>query len=384
MFARLTSSPKNYDWGTPDAMSIFTNTPVTGLPEAELWFGAHPLAGSVIHAHDGDHDFASWLESGEEKFPLLVKLLAASQPLSIQVHPTQAQAQGGFRAEEDSGIPLNSPQRTYKDSNAKPEVLIALSESFDVLWGFTPLRAWDAKVDRWENAGLKAPGVQGLRDLRGETLRDTVGRIFSNTETVTQVLDELAQWLGEDSPDVTDQETQNDREFLSRLLSFHPGDAGILFVQLMHRIRLARGEGIFVQPGEVHAYVEGFGVEVMLPSDNVVRAGLTTKHQDRDAFFEIAQFSETTSAPVVMPATQETTSHYQGFGGPCEVLEVSAGASTVLVAPTVLICETGSMRVAGATETITVDEGDVVFVTPQEQEISFSGQGTAWLVWPAR
>ncbi len=33
-------------------------------------------------------------------------------------------------------------------------------------------------------------------------------------------------------------------------------------------------------PGELHAYLEGLGIELMANSDNVLRGGLTPKHVD--------------------------------------------------------------------------------------------------------
>jgi mannose-6-phosphate isomerase len=45
------------------------------------------------------------------------------------------------------------------------------------------------------------------------------------------------------------------------------------------------------QPGEIHAYLQGAGIEVAGNSDNVVRAGLTNKHVDSAEFLEKSRFS---------------------------------------------------------------------------------------------
>jgi mannose-6-phosphate isomerase len=55
--------------------------------------------------------------------------------LSIQVHPTKEEARKGFEREEAAGIPINAPNRNYKDKNHKPEVMVALGE-FWLLHGF--------------------------------------------------------------------------------------------------------------------------------------------------------------------------------------------------------------------------------------------------------
>ena len=62
-------------------------------------------------------------------------MLAAEAPLSLQAHPTTAQAEAGYAAEDAAGIPLNHPNRNYKDRSHKPELICALTE-FHALCGF--------------------------------------------------------------------------------------------------------------------------------------------------------------------------------------------------------------------------------------------------------
>jgi mannose-6-phosphate isomerase len=87
MFYELASIAKNYAWGTPGALSRFTGASDSNLPEAELWFGDHASSQCTITVEGTEQSLASWLSTTGNSFPLLVKLLAASQPLSIQVHP---------------------------------------------------------------------------------------------------------------------------------------------------------------------------------------------------------------------------------------------------------------------------------------------------------
>jgi mannose-6-phosphate isomerase len=69
------------------------------------------------------------------ELPYLFKVLDVKDMLSIQVHPTKAEAEKGFDAEEAAGIPISAPHRNYKDRNHKPEVMVALSD-FWLLHGF--------------------------------------------------------------------------------------------------------------------------------------------------------------------------------------------------------------------------------------------------------
>ena len=93
--------------------------------------GTHPLAPSTL-------DDGSALESVAGDLPYLLKFMAAAQPLSLQTHPDKAQAEAGFEEENHRGIPLDAPDRIYRDRSAKPEMLCALT-SFDTLCGFRPV-----------------------------------------------------------------------------------------------------------------------------------------------------------------------------------------------------------------------------------------------------
>jgi mannose-6-phosphate isomerase len=80
----------------------------------------------------------------------------------------------------------------------------------------------------------------------------------------------------------------------------HPGDPGALVSLMLNRVTLEPGESMFVPAGHVHAYLSGCAVEIMSSSDNVLRAGLTTKHVDVDALLACARYGAGPAArPVV-------------------------------------------------------------------------------------
>ncbi|MEZ5213496.1 MAG: type I phosphomannose isomerase catalytic subunit [Microbacterium sp.] len=70
--------------------------------------------------------------------PYLLKLLAAGSSLSIQAHPTRAQAREGFAREEAAGA-ADAAERLYRDDNHKPEIIVALSDEFHALVGVRDL-----------------------------------------------------------------------------------------------------------------------------------------------------------------------------------------------------------------------------------------------------
>src|ERR1700722_11594203 len=107
-----------YAWGSRHAIAELQGRPVPAPgPEAELWMGGHPSAPSGVR-RDGPTTTLDAViaadpatELGPEgvarfgpRLPFLLKVLAADRALSIQVHPSRAQAQAGFRAENDRGL----------------------------------------------------------------------------------------------------------------------------------------------------------------------------------------------------------------------------------------------------------------------------------------
>ena len=142
---------QNYAWGSRTAIAELLGRPSPSpQPEAELWIGAHPKAPSRIAEPHGKGTLDQAIQDdpvallGSEvcdrfgnELPFLFKVLAAGEPLSIQAHPNQEQARGGWARENAEGIPLDAPRRNYRDLNHKPELLCALTP-FTALKGFRP------------------------------------------------------------------------------------------------------------------------------------------------------------------------------------------------------------------------------------------------------
>lgn len=105
-------------------------------PEAELWLGAHPLSPSRVLTPGGFSSLMEWETSSGRVLPFLFKVLAAAEPLSLQVHPAHDQARHGFEREQTIGVPLGEPTRNYKDPHAKPELIVAVRDGFEALCGF--------------------------------------------------------------------------------------------------------------------------------------------------------------------------------------------------------------------------------------------------------
>ena len=75
------------------------------------------------------------------------------------------------------------------------------------------------------------------------------------------------------------------------LAEAYPGDPGIVISLLLNRVRLRRGEALYLAAGNIHAYLAGLGIELMAASDNVLRGGLTPKHIDVTELLDVLDFT---------------------------------------------------------------------------------------------
>lgn len=376
----LRSRVKNYEWGAVGALSQFLGLPSSNEPEAEVWFGDHPLSECSVVTQEGLENFSTWLRKADTTFPLLVKILAAEKPLSIQVHPNEEQARRGFLREEEAGVPLNAPERTYKDQSAKPELLIALSSDFVALVGFAPEWLVIDRIDRWVEMGAPV-ALQEIFKPIASLPRESSRQILSSDEGVSRVVSDLGTWIGSRNFALPTDTPSPDLEILRAIHDAHPGDPGILFALVMNHVFLQRGEAIFVNAGEVHAYLGGTGLEVMLPSDNVIRAGLTHKHKDEEAFLELAVFEPTEDSSLIPPESTESGARYQDFGAAFSVTLVDAGSSSVDIERlSICVVETGHVAFGSPTASLEARAGEVLVALPGEKILVHSHDSAVWVV----
>lgn len=269
---RLHNTTRDYDWGSSDDIPQFLGEPADEGPIAEVWMGTHPLGASMVESKGGDVSLAD--VAGD--LPFMLKLLAASRPLSIQVHPNAQQAVAGFEREERAGVPLDAPHRVYRDTRHKPEMVYALT-TFDTLVGFRPT----AEILRILSA-IESPLAQTL----AETLNARPGfkGIVRLVEMLLEEKPDVAEIDGivASCRDLVDRGIDVKRAFVTaaEIAEHHPGDVGIVISLLLNRLTLQPGEAAFLGSGIIHAHLRGMCLEVMVSSDNVLRAGLTSKHLD--------------------------------------------------------------------------------------------------------
>jgi mannose-6-phosphate isomerase len=377
---QLQNAVRHYPWGSHTVIPELLGLPSPAdRPHAELWMGAHPDEPSV--RSDGvplDKAIASEPELmlGREvvdrfgaRLPFLMKVLAADQPLSLQAHPTNEQAEAGFDAEEAAGVPRDSPTRTFKDRSHKPEILLALTP-FEALCGFRPVEKSLHCLAKLQVPELK-PTIAAL--ARGG-LRAAIPQLLALSPEhrdvlVTEVARAAAGFVAAHDPEFI-----NTYRWAASLAETYPGDPGVVISLMCNHLTLEPGEAVFLPAGNLHAYLSGAGVEVMASSDNVLRGGLTGKHVDLAALIEVLDFTDA-HVPVLKPVLGPGGLRYpvpvEDFDlTRCQLDEQSGSLTTR--GPQLLLCTEGTAVLSSKEESLTVRKGESAFV-PAGTPVSASG-----------
>lgn len=248
---------QHYAWGDHEIIPHLLGIEPDGRPWAELWLGTHPNGPSRLA--DGRP-----LSDVTGQLPYLLKVLAASEPLSLQTHPDAAQARDGF----SRGI--------YPDDRPKPELICAITR-FEALCGIRPVSATLELLDRVGAAGTA---------LRRALAADGPGPVV--TGLCRGGLD------GADAVAIAAASSDDAVGWVADLDLRYPGDPSVAVALLLNHVVLEPGAALRLDAGNLHAYLHGAGVELMGASDNVVRAGLTVKPVDVD---ELLRVADTTPLP---------------------------------------------------------------------------------------
>jgi mannose-6-phosphate isomerase len=104
-------------------------------------------------------------------------------------------------------------------------------------------------------------------------------------QKIRKVIEETA------SNAAADPEKNDEFRWIKTLYELYPDDIGILSPILLNLVCLKPGEALFLNSGEMHAYLEGAGIEIMANSDNVLRGGLTEKHVDVEELMRVLDFT---------------------------------------------------------------------------------------------
>ncbi|TLV23050.1 mannose-6-phosphate isomerase [Klebsiella indica] len=380
---KLINSVQNYAWGSHTALTeLYGIANPDNLPMAELWMGAHPKSSSRILDTTGhqrslreviNSDKAALLGAKvAERFgelPFLFKVLCASQPLSIQVHPNKQASEVGFAKENAAGIPLDAAERNYKDPNHKPELVFAL----------TPFLAMNAFREFAEIVNLLQPVAdahpaiaQFLAQPDEEHLRKLfAGLLNMKGEQKTHALSVLQVAL--------DNEQGEPWQTIRLIAEFYPDDSGLFSPLLLNVVRLNPGEAMFLFAETPHAYLQGVALEVMANSDNVLRAGLTPKYIDIPELVANVKFAakpanELLTQPVSHGATLDFPIPVDDFA--FSLHDLSAQATTIAQdSAAILFCVEGEAVITKGEQSLALKPGESAFIACNESPVQVSGSG---------
>ncbi len=385
---RLDSEIQHYAWGSTAWMAQCLGRSPSGDPEAELWMGAHPKAPSrVVGTLSRATNLLQLIEADPQRLlgsdvhqkfgrlPFLFKVLAAEQPLSLQAHPSKAQAALGFAREEEQGVALSSERRNYKDRSDKPELIYALQPFFALcgfrefqktvnLLMFLSARGARTEVDALFGPFLRRPDHDGMKalfdhvfSLPRAALEGGTTRLLAAFATGADDGDGLSPWLVRFLP------------WLDRLAMQYPGDPGVALALCLNFVELAPGEAMFLPAGVLHSYLSGLGLEIMASSDNVLRGGLTAKHVDAAELTSVLGFEG--GAPHVSrgdvwqgKGVSKTTFAVPIPEFELELIELTQ-AQIDLAGPAILLVLQGHLRLASEE----LAQGDQYFVSAEHGEM---------------
>ncbi|WP_158296477.1 mannose-6-phosphate isomerase, class I [Nocardioides albidus] len=370
----LECATQSYDWGSAEAIPGFMRRDADGRRVAEVWVGTHPLgAAHVVDAAGGRRPLAE--VAGELGF--MLKVLAADRPLSIQVHPDAVRAASGFAAEEAAGIAINAPERVFKDPYPKPEMVYALT-TFDTLVGLRRT----SEIMRVLHA-VEHPLADDLMTELGDNtgfvgiVRLIEGLLASppGPDVVAEVALACQKAL-DDGRDV-----KRAFETAVELADTNPGDVGVIISLLLNRLTLQAGEAAYLATGIIHAHLRGLCLEVMVSSDNVLRAGLTSKHVDPHGLVRCLEEGTSRAArvePIVFNYSTDVFSPCGDFALSVTQSSPADPAGVVLPAsgPRLLICTGGAVALANRRdEVLRLGRGDVAYADDSDGELRVGGTG---------
>jgi mannose-6-phosphate isomerase len=378
---------RHYDWGSRTVLARLQGRALPSRPEAELWFGAHATAPSRLRAEAGWVALPDWISRDPagclgaevaarfgDELPFLLKILAVEEPLSLQAHPGAERARVGFERESRAGVELDDPRRSYPDPRPKPELVCALTR-FEALIGFRP----PAEIaERLGVLGLER-ALPELKQLCGDPSAQ-LRELFSGLLALDPIF-LRASLARQGELDLHDAALS----WIPRLAAAHPEDPAVLAPLYLQHVVLEPGEALFLPPGRLHCYLEGTAVEIMASSDNVIRAGLTTKKRDLDELLRVVSFETCPVAPLQAPPVSSGEHLYPCTAAEFALSALRPGSETVIVEPTsaeILLCVEGGVRVsdeAGGVEVLRA--GAAAFVPAAASSYAVEGEG---LVYRAR
>ena len=259
-------------------------------------------------------------------------MLAAAEPLSLQTHPGADQAKAGFHV------------RRFPDPYPKPELLCALTP-FEAFCG---VRSIDETVAMLEDIGLRRFAAA----YENSGVAATIEALLRRKINIAPMLDACST------------DSRPEARWATRLASLYPDDPSVIVALLLNYVQLEPGEAIQLGPGNLHAYLNGAGIELMGASDNVVRAGLTRKPVDVDTLLDVMD-----PTPLLDPVMSESTV-YPLAGTTIRLLRLAGPAERRAKTHELVVTVPGRTGYLAPGERFDVAPGETVFIATAMSERS--------------
>ena len=295
----ILGKPRHYAWGGETYIPSLVGVENTdSKPYAEWWLGAHPDDSSLVEVNGEQQQLLDWLISnqqvqaqeerqGEFPLPFLMKILDVNQMLAIQVHPTKAQAEEGFERQDLLGIERTAPERTYRDRNDKPEMMVALTPCW-LAHGFMASEAIINRFSLYSSFGqlcdqLRLFGVKAAFELLMRMPQADINILLA------EIIETHQERFTRGHISKLQPEYWACRAVLEHRSGY---DRGLVAMFMMNIVHVPEGQGIYQSAGIPHAYLAGQNIEIMSNSDNVVRIGPTQLHVDLDEVHHLIDYRD--------------------------------------------------------------------------------------------
>ena len=376
---------QDYIWGSRTSISklLGINNP-ENKHQAEIWMGAHPNGCSKIINNGNTQLLSDFIAQNKDailtpktnaqfaELPYLFKVLAAGEALSVQVHPSKAQAEEGFAKEEAAGIPRNAGNRNYKDPNHKPELVYALTP-YQAMNGF---REFDQSITLFKKINIAA--IENLVTAFAATPNSAGLEAFFSAllslkgDIKERAVNELIDYANANKDDAL-------FALILELALQHPGDIGLFTPLMLNVITLQPGEAMFLYACTPHAYLKGTGLEIMANSDNVLRAGLTPKYMDVAELVSCTKFDAIPFETLQFTPEQKEGGEYYAI--PVEDFKFALFKSitdltmTVDSAEILLALDNDVTLIHESGETVVINKGQSVFIPAYAKQYQLTSTG---------
>lgn len=182
-------------------------------------------------------------------------------------------------------------------------------------------------------------------------------------------------------------------DLLTKIYSWFPDDVGCWCCFFLNHIHLEEGESLYLSPNEPHAYIKGGlyicpfvitlliinldVVECMACSDNVVRAGLTSKYKDKETLCSMLTYYMRTPIETVFVAKPHPSlDHVTVYDPPTPDFTVAKVTCKTdieippIAGPSIYLIHKGGGTINSNGTVDSYAKGDVVFI-PAGQSVQF-------------